>query len=106
MATETKKNGTRTLTDDQKKAAAERMAKARAAKQEAEKPVEEKPAEVKPVPESTNYTEADVQRMIQMALAKQAETLQRPQVIQVQADVEKVLFLWQAQVCRGWRGLC
>jgi hypothetical protein len=97
MATEIKKKRTQAPREEQRKAAAERMAKVRAAKQEPAKV--EVSAETKSEPStSATYTESDVQRMIEMALAKQAETLQRPQVIQVEANVEKVLFMWQAEV--------
>jgi flagellar biosynthesis GTPase FlhF len=109
MATETKK---REKTAEEKAAFAEKMAKAREAKKQEteaqneakeeqninadETETKESPAEKET--ETKGYTEEDVQRMIRIALVKQAEQLQRPQVIQVQANVEKVHFLWQAEV--------
>lgn len=102
------------MTEAEKKAAAaERMRKAREAKaaqkaaEEAQKKSEE--AEQASVTETpvrqvneekpavNTYTEEDVQRMIQEALARQADSL-RPQVIQVNKGVQKVTMRWQAEV--------
>lgn len=48
------------------------------------------------------YTDDEVQRMIAMAVAKAMQSVPTqpaaPQIIQVAADVEKVHFLWQAEV--------
>lgn len=43
------------------------------------------------------YTADDVQRMIQEALARQADSI-KPQVVQVTAETEKVVLRWQAEV--------
>lgn len=94
MATEKKPETKRVMTEEQKRETADRLAKAREAKRAV---VEEKPTQEPAQPEA-KYSEADLQRAIEQALAKQAETIQRPQVITVSADVEKVWFLWQAPV--------
>lgn len=89
------------MSEEQKKAAAERMRQARAAKKaaaEAEKTAVQ-PEQVQPTAtESTKtFTEEDVQRMIAEALAKQAETF-KPQVIQVAQGDKKVVIRFQAEV--------
>lgn len=95
MATENKKSETKpVMTEEQKRAVAERLAKGR----EAKKAETAQVPEPNPETQEAHYTEADLQRILADALAKQAETIQRPQVITVSADVEKVWFLWQAPV--------
>jgi len=109
MATQTKK---REKTAEEKAAFAEKMAKARAEKKQEteernevkeeqcinvdETETKESPAEKET--EAQAFTKSDVEKMIADALAKQAEAFQHTQVIRVQADVERVLFLWQAPV--------
>lgn len=93
----------RELTEEQKKANAERLKAARAAKA-AEKAAAEK-AEEKPVEEPKNDPVLEALKAQNEILQKQMEELQRqllavqkPQVIQVAADTERVYFLWQAEV--------
>lgn len=74
-----------------------------------EAPVE--PAQAEKAPEAATFTEAQVQEMIAAAVAKataeavkktaeemKAQIAQPAQIVQVAADVEKVHFLWQAEV--------
>lgn len=91
----------RELTEEQKKAAAERLKAARE-KKAAEKEQEE--AEEAPVKDE-NSAVVDALKAQNELLQKQMEELQRqilamqkPQVIQVAADTERVHFLWLADV--------
>lgn len=99
------------MSEEQKKANAERMRKAREAKKanaEAEKKAAEAvkmEANAQPVKETEEkqattepmFTMDAVQQMIAEALAKQAEML-KPQVIQVTQGDQKVTMRWQAEV--------
>lgn len=102
------------MSEEQKKANAERMRKARAAKKasaetdvQAEKAMEAMEAEnlhtepetmqAAPAETAPTFTLEDVQRMIAEALAKQAETI-KPQVIQVTQGDQKVTMRFQAEV--------
>ena len=64
-----------------------------------ESPVIEQP-QTTPAPAEPTFTRAEVEAMIAEAVAKAQASAQpqAPQVIQVAADVEKVHFLWQAEV--------
>lgn len=101
------------MTEEQKKANAERMKKAREAKkaQEAAEKETETRAE-NSAPAAQSFTADDVQKMIAEALAKQQEAfdkqqeefakqiaqMQAPQVIQYTGDSEKVIMRFQAEV--------
>lgn len=103
----------REMTEEQKQANAERLAAARAkkaAEKAAQAAAEEKVAEIAKTP-SENVEEAKVDPALEAMkaqnemLQKQMEELQRqllamqrPQVIQVAQDTERVHFLWQAEV--------
>ena len=62
----------------------------------AEKVIAEQ-AEVKPGQAAKTFTEEEVQAMIAKAVA-QAQAQAAPQVVQIAQNVEKVHFLWQAEV--------
>lgn len=109
----------REMTEEQKKAAAERLKAARekkaaekAAQAEAaelekstenvEKPAEKSPETVEapktdPVLEALKAQNEMLQKQME-ELQRQLMAVQRPQVIQVAADTERVYFLWQADV--------
>lgn len=102
MATTNTKTARKPMSEEQKKANAERMKKAREAKKALE-------AEKVEVAEETNapavFTAEDVQRMIadamakqQAEFAKQLAQVQTPQVIQYSGDSEKVIMRFQAEV--------
>lgn len=108
----------REMTEEQKKANAERLKAARekkaaekaAAEAEAEKApfeeiedeVTEKPVEAQPVEEDPTLKalreQNELLRMQMEQMRMQMEAMSAPKVIQVAADTEKVHFLWQAPV--------
>lgn len=103
MATTNTKTARKPMSEEQKKANAERMKKAREAKKALEA------AEKVEAAEETNapavFTAEDVQRMIadamakqQAEFAKQLAQVQTPQVIQYSGDSEKVIMRFQAEV--------
>ena len=103
MATTNTKTPRKPMSEEQKKANAERMKKAREAKKALEA------AEKVEAAEETNapavFTAEDVQRMIAEAMAKQQAEfskqlaqVQTPQVIQYSGDSEKVIMRFQAEV--------
>ena len=103
MATTNTKTTRKPMSEEQKKANAERMKKAREAKKALEA------AEKVEAAEETNapavFTAEDVQRMIAEAMAKQQAEfskqlaqVQTPQVIQYSGDSEKVIMRFQAEV--------
>lgn len=103
MATTNTKTTRKPMSEEQKKANAERMKKAREAKKALEA------AEKVEAAEETNapavFTAEDVQRMIAEAIAKQQAEfskqlaqVQTPQVIQYSGDSEKVIMRFQAEV--------
>lgn len=51
-----------------------------------------------PEPTEKTFTESDVEAMIAAAVAKALAEAQRPQIVQVAADVERVQFLYMAEV--------
>lgn len=97
----------REMTEDQKKAAAERLKAARE-KKAAEKAAAEKTQSenaAPPVEEKANDSAMEALKAQNEMLQKQMEelqkqllALQKPQVIQVAPDTERVYFLWQAEV--------
>lgn len=103
MATTNTNTARKPMSEEQKKANAERMKKAREAKKALEA------AEKVEAAEETNspavFTAEDVQRMIadamakqQAEFAKQLAQVQTPQVIQYSGDSEKVIMRFQAEV--------
>lgn len=50
------------------------------------------------VPSTPTFTEDQVKEMIAKAVAEAMSKQQQPQIVQIAADVEKVHFLWQAEV--------
>ena len=95
----------REMTEEQKKANAERLKAARAAKaaeksakteeESIEKSMEEPKTD--PVLEALKAQNEMLQKQME-ELQKQLLAVQKPQVIQVAADTERVYFLWQAEV--------
>ena len=83
---------------EKKNAAAARKKTSTAVKKSetAEKVIAEQ-AEVKPGQSAKTFTEEEVQAMIAKAVA-QAQAQAAPQVVQISQNVEKVHFLWQAEV--------
>lgn len=103
MATTNTKNNRKPMSEEQKKANAERMKKAREAKKALETANEEEAVEETNAP--AVFTAEDVQRMIAEAIAKQQAEfarqlaqVQTPQVIQYSGDSEKVIMRFQAEV--------
>lgn len=103
MATTNTKTARKPMSEEQKKANAERMKKAREAKKALEAAENVEAAEEKNAP--AVFTAEDVQRMIadamakqQAEFAKQLAQVQTPQVIQYSGDGEKVIMRFQAEV--------
>lgn len=103
MATTNTKTTRKPMSEEQKKANAERMKKAREAKKALEAAEKVEAAEETNAP--TVFTAEDVQRMIadamakqQAEFAKQLAQVQTPQVIQYSGDSEKVIMRFQAEV--------
>lgn len=74
--------------------------KTTAAKKADEVKVEEVKTVAEPIQEPAPklFTEADVQAMVAKAVAEAMAQAQRPQIVQVAADVERVQFLYMAEV--------
>ena len=103
MATTNTKTARKPMSEEQKKANAERMKKAREAKKALE--ASEKVETAEETNATAVFTAEDVQRMIAEAMAKQQAEfakqlaqVQTPQVIQYSGDSEKVIMRFQAEV--------
>lgn len=103
MATTNTKTARKPMSEEQKKANAERMKKAREAKKALE--ASEKVETAEETNATSVFTAEDVQRMIAEAMtkqqaefAKQLAQVQTPQVIQYSGDSEKVIMRFQAEV--------
>ena len=103
MATTNTKTARKPMSEEQKKANAERIKKAREAKKALE--ASEKVETAEETNATAVFTAEDVQRMIAEAMAKQQAEfakqlaqVQTPQVIQYSGDSEKVIMRFQAEV--------